>query len=102
MRDIRFGFYFVGAVTALILAAALLAQLALWMMKRLPVRHLTLRQAIKGLFRRGSATRAIMITLTVSLAVIFGDHLIEKNLYATFVKSFPCRFAQRLFPGHPA
>jgi putative ABC transport system permease protein len=89
MRDIRFGFYFVGAVTALTLAAALLAQLALWMMKRLPVRHLTLRQAIKGLFRRGSATRAIMITLTVSLAVIFGDHLIEKNLYATFVQSFP-------------
>jgi hypothetical protein len=42
MRDIRFGFYFVGAVTALTLAAALLAQLALWMMKRLPVRHLAL------------------------------------------------------------
>jgi putative ABC transport system permease protein len=48
-----------------------------------------LRQAIKGLFRRGNATHAIMITLTVSLAVIFGDHLIEKNLNATFVQSFP-------------
>jgi putative ABC transport system permease protein len=89
MRDLRFGFYFVGAVVALILAAALLAQLALWTMKRLPVRHLALRQAIRGLFRRGNATRAIMITLTVSLAVIFGDHLIERNLNATFVKSFP-------------
>jgi len=89
MRDIRFGIYFVGAITALTLAAALLAQLALWMMKRLPVRSLVLRQAIKGLFRRGNATRAIMITLTVSLAVIFGDHLIEKNLNATFVQSFP-------------
>jgi putative ABC transport system permease protein len=89
MRDLRFGFYFVGAVAALILAAALLAQLALWTMKRLPVRHLALRQAIRGLFRRGNATRAIMITLTVSLAVIFGDHLIERNLNATFVKSFP-------------
>jgi putative ABC transport system permease protein len=89
MRDLRFGFYFVGAVVALILSAALLAQLALWTMKRLPVRHLALRQAIRGLFRRGNATRAIMITLTVSLAVIFGDHLIERNLNATFVKSFP-------------
>jgi putative ABC transport system permease protein len=89
MRDLRFGFYFVGAVAVLILAAALLAQLALWTMKRLPVRHLVLRQAIRGLFRRGNATRAIMITLTVSLAVIFGDHLIERNLNATFVKSFP-------------
>ncbi len=89
MRDIRFGLYFVGAITALTLAAALLAQLALWLMKRLPVRRLALRQAIKGLFRRGNATRAITITLTVSLAVIFGDHLIEKNLHATFVQSFP-------------
>ena len=89
MHDIRFGFYFVGAVTAMILAAALLAQLVLWTIKRLPVRHLALRQAIKGLFRQGNATRTIMITLTVSLAVIFGDHLIEKNLTATFVQSFP-------------
>jgi putative ABC transport system permease protein len=89
MRDIRFGFYFVGAITALILAAAALAQLALGTIKRLPVRHLALRQAIKGLFRQGNATRSIMITLTVALAVIFGDHLIEKNLTATFVQSFP-------------
>ncbi|MEE4113515.1 MAG: FtsX-like permease family protein, partial [Desulfobacteraceae bacterium] len=89
MRDIVFGFYFVAAVTALVLAAALLAQLVLWAMRRLPVRSLALRQAIRGLFRRGNATRSIMITLTVSLAVIFGDHLIEKNLNATFVQSFP-------------
>jgi putative ABC transport system permease protein len=97
MRDIRFGFYFVGAVTALALAAALLAQLALWTMKRLPVRPLVLRQAIRGLFRRGNATRAIMITLTVSLAVIFGDHLIEKNLNATFVQSFPANSPNAFF-----
>ncbi|HSO20100.1 MAG TPA: FtsX-like permease family protein, partial [Desulfosarcina sp.] len=89
MRDIRFGVYFVGAVTAMILAAGVLAQFALWVIGRLPVRHLVLRQAIRGLFRRGNATRAIMIALTVSLAVIFGDHLIEKNLNATFVQSFP-------------
>jgi putative ABC transport system permease protein len=89
MRDFRFGFYFTGAVSALILATALLTQLALWAIRRLPVGHLVLRQAIKGLFRRGNATRAIMITLTVSLAVIFSDHLIERNLNATFVQSFP-------------
>ncbi|MGD9308708.1 MAG: FtsX-like permease family protein, partial [Desulfosarcina sp.] len=89
MRDIRFGFYFVGAVGALIVAAGLLAQLMLGIIKRLPVGNLILRQAIKGLFRQGNATRAIMITLTASLAVIFGDHLIEKNLTATFVQSFP-------------
>ena len=89
MRDLRFGFVFTGAVSALILVTALLSQLALWLIKRLPIGHLVLRQAIKGLFRQGNATRAIMITLTVSLAVIFSDHLIERNLNATFVQSFP-------------
>jgi putative ABC transport system permease protein len=89
MRDLRFGVYFVAAVVAVILAAALLAQLVLWAVKRLPVRQLVLRQAVKGLFRRGNATRATMITLTVSLAVIFCDQLIERNLNAAFVESFP-------------
>lgn len=97
MRDIRFGFYFVGTVSAMIMAASLLAQLVLGTIKRLPVRHLALRQAIRGLFRQGNATRSIMITLTVSLAVIFGDHLIEKNLMATFVQSFPTEAPNAFF-----
>lgn len=89
MRDVRFGFAFVGALAGMVLAAGLLAQLVLGTIRRLPVRHLAVRQAVRGLFRRGNATRAVMITLTVSLALIFGDQLIEKNLRATFVRSFP-------------
>lgn len=89
MRDIRFGLYFVAAMAAIILVAGILAQLVLWMLRRLPVRRLALRQAIRGLFRRGNATRAILITLTVSLAVIFADLLVERNLNATFVRAFP-------------
>ncbi|BBO91016.1 ABC transporter permease [Desulfosarcina ovata] len=89
MRDIRFGITFVGAIAAMILAAAGLAQLALGTIRRLPIRHLALRQAVRGLFRRGNATRTVLITLTVSLTVIFGDLLIERNLNATFVRSFP-------------
>ncbi|WP_419659859.1 putative ABC transporter, permease protein [Desulfosarcina variabilis str. Montpellier] len=97
MQDIRFGIYFVGAITAMILVAALLAQTILAVIRRLPIRHLILRQAIRGLFRRGNATRAIMITLTVALAVIFGDSLIEKNLNATFVRSFPANSSNAFF-----
>ena len=89
MQDVRFGFAFVGTLAGMVLAAGLLAQLVLAIIRRLPVRHLAMRQAIRGLFRRGNATRAVMITLTVSLALIFGDRLIEKNLTATFVRSFP-------------
>ena len=89
MRDIRFGIYFVGAIVAMILIAALLAQIVLWTLRRLAIRRLVLRQAVRGLFRQGNAARAVMITLTVSLAVIFGDILIERNLTATFVGAFP-------------
>jgi len=89
MRDVRFGLYFVGGIAGLVLTAALLAQLMLWTMGRRLTSHLVLRQAVKGLFRRGNATRAIIITLTASLAVIFANYLIERNLDAAFVQSFP-------------
>ncbi len=89
MRDLRFGLYFTGAVAAAVAAAALLAQLTLWAIKRPTVQHLALRQAIKGLFRRGNATRTTMVTLTVALFVIFSITLIERNLDASFVRSFP-------------
>ena len=89
MRDLRFGLYFVGAIAVMIMVAALLAQSALAVLRRLPIRHLILRQAVRGLFRRGNATRAIIVTLTVALAVIFGDHLIERNINRTFVTSYP-------------
>ena len=89
MRDLRFGLYFVGAIAATILVAALLAQSVLAILRRLPIRHLILRQAMRGLFRRGNATRAIIVTLTVALSVIFGDYLIERNINRTFVTSYP-------------
>jgi putative ABC transport system permease protein len=89
MQDIRFGFYFVGVITAMIMVTSLLAQSALAVIRRLSIRHLILRQAVRGLFRRGNATRAIIVTLTVALAVIFGDYLIERNINRSFVKSYP-------------
>ena len=89
MHDVRFGLYFVGGIAALVIVATLLAQLTLWAIGRRPVHHLVLRQAIKGLFRRGNATRSIIITLTVSLSVIYANYLIEKNLDAAFVQSYP-------------
>jgi putative ABC transport system permease protein len=48
-----------------------------------------IRQAIKGLFRPKNATRSIIITLTASLAVIFAIYLIEQNLDANFIRSYP-------------
>jgi putative ABC transport system permease protein len=52
-------------------------------------RSLIMRQALKGLFRPGNATRSTIVTLTASLAVIFCITLIEKNLDSAFIKSYP-------------
>ncbi|HJV33504.1 ABC transporter permease, partial [Geomonas sp.] len=48
-----------------------------------------LRQALKGLFRPRNATRSITVTLSAALAVIFAITLVEKNLDASFIQSFP-------------
>jgi putative ABC transport system permease protein len=89
MRDLRFGLQFTGGMIGLVLAAALPTHLLLAGIRRWPMRRLAMRQAARGLFRRGNATRSIMITLSASLAVIFANYLIARNLDRTFVQSYP-------------
>ncbi len=89
LHDFEIGMWFVLGVAAFILAAALMAQAVLWALKRARIRSLTFRQALRGLFRPRNATRAIMITLTASLSIIFSITLVEKNIDASFVQSFP-------------
>jgi putative ABC transport system permease protein len=89
MHDVRFGLYFVGGICALVAAVALLTQGLLFVVRRRAYADLKIRQAVKGLFRKGNATPTTIITLTVSLSVIFANYFIEKNLDAAFVQSFP-------------
>lgn len=89
MADAEMGLYLVAAVGGLILLSGACSELVMWGLKRLKVHHLALRQAVRGLFRPGNATRSVVITLTTSLAVIFAIFLVEANLDATFVRSFP-------------
>jgi len=89
MQDLRFGLYFIAAIGGLILSAVLFTRLLLGGLKRLYVRRMVVRQAVKGLFRPGNATQAIIVTLTASLSVIFAIYLIEENLNATYVQSYP-------------
>jgi putative ABC transport system permease protein len=89
IQQLRFGFYVTGAIAALIALAALAAHLLLLGLKHLRVRTLVIRQAVKGLFRKSNASRSIILTLTTSLAMILCIHLIESNLFATYVRSFP-------------
>lgn len=89
MQDLRFGIYFVVAMGGLILMAAIFTRLLLGVLKRLSIRRMVVRQAVKGLFRQGNATQAIIVTLTASLSVIFAIYLIERNLDRTYVQSYP-------------
>jgi len=89
IRELKTGLYFVLAVAGLILVAFLLSSGLLRLLKRQEPRNLALRQAIKGLFRPRSATRSIMVTLSAALAVIFSISLVERNLDASFIDSYP-------------
>jgi len=89
LEDFTTGIYFVLGLFGLLGLTAVVTQILLLIIKRSHPRTLVLRQAFKGLFRPKNATRAIIITLTASLAVIFSIYLIEQNLKATFIQSYP-------------
>ena len=89
IRDLKTGLYFILALVLLILVAFLMADGTLRVLRRLAPAHLPLRQALKGLFRPRNASRSIVVTLSAALAVIFAITLVERNLDASFIDSFP-------------
>lgn len=89
LQNVRVSMYFVVGVVVLVLLTAFLTEIVLYFLKRAQIKPLAPRQALRGLFRPRNATRAIIITLATSLAVIFSIYLIESNLEATFVRSYP-------------
>ncbi len=89
LGQVRTGLYFAGGAIALLLVAAALAEVTLRLLRRLHLHNLVRRQALRGLFRPRNATRAIVITLSAALGVLFAIFLIEQNLRASFVQSYP-------------
>jgi putative ABC transport system permease protein len=89
VNELKAALYFVGGVIVLIIITAVLTWAVLHFLKRTRLRSLLIRQAINGLFRPKNATRPIIITLTASLAVIFAIYLIEQNLDANFIQTYP-------------
>ena len=89
VQEMKTSLYFVFGVTALILVAMICAEGIIYLLKKQRPQNLILRQALKGLFRPGNATRSTLVTLTASLAVIFCITLVENNLDAAFITSYP-------------
>ncbi len=89
LEDLRTGGYFVGGILVLIAIVFAISRFFLASLKRLPTRHLIVRQAIRGLFRPRNATQPILVTLTASLTIIYALFLIESNLDRAFVDAYP-------------
>ncbi len=89
LEDVTTGIYFVLGLVGLLGLTALITQILLHIMRKKRPTGLALRQAFRGLFRPKNATRAIIITLSAALSVIFSIYLIEQNLQATFIQSYP-------------
>lgn len=89
LRDLEVGLWFVGGSLALILVVSLLTRLVLRLSRRLSPRPLALRLAVRSLVRPGNATRAIVVTLSSSLAILLAIFLLERNLRQTFIDSYP-------------
>ena len=89
LDDFETMLYFVATVFGLLLISAALTEGTLRLLRRLRLRSLPMRQALRGLFRPRNPTRAIIITLSASLAVLFCLFLVEQTLNANFVASYP-------------
>lgn len=97
IREIKTGLYFVLGVALLIIVSLICAAGITWLLKKLQPKNLLLRQALKGLYRPGNATRSTIVTLTASLAVIFSITLVEKNLDSSFIQSYPANSPNLFF-----
>ncbi|MEZ4526695.1 MAG: FtsX-like permease family protein [Desulfobacterales bacterium] len=89
IADWKTGAYVLAGLGGLIVFTALAVRVILSGLRRIHFRSLMLRQSAKGLFRPGNATASVIVTLSASLAVIFSIYLLEENLDAAFVRSYP-------------
>lgn len=89
LEDLRVGMYFAGGLLGLIALIALVAWGLLKALARPAPKVLSLRQAVRSLLRPGNATLAITVTLASALAVLLAIYLVERNLRATYIDSYP-------------
>ena len=89
LDDVRTGLYFMGGVLGLVLIIALLVGGLLKLLSRCTIHRLSLRQAVRSLLRPGNASRSVVVTLASALAVLFSIYLVEQNLRATYIDSYP-------------
>ncbi|MCB2217095.1 ABC transporter permease [Desulfofustis glycolicus] len=89
LEDVQTGLVFMLGCLGFIAIIFLLTSLVLRLLRALPVGNLAMRQAFRSLFRPGNATRSIIVTLASALSVLLTIFLLEFNLVASFITSYP-------------
>lgn len=88
-QDVKTAGIMMGGGLGAMAAIALMTTALLTVIRRWTIRRLSLRQALRGLYRPRNATRSIIVTLTASLSLTAAIYLVQKNLEAAFIQSFP-------------
>ncbi len=89
LEDVWTGLYFMAGILALVSLVTVLVGGLLRLLGRANYQALALRQAVRSLLRPGNASRAIVVTLAAALAVLLAIYLVEQNLRATYIDSYP-------------
>lgn len=93
LEDTAFAIVFIAGILILVGVAFGITEFVLRGIRACRPTSLVARQAIRGLFRPKNATRAIIITLSASLAFLFSIFLMQATLNKSFVETYP--------PGSP-
>ena len=89
LADVKIGLLFMLACLGLILITSILTHGLFAGLKRLSIKALVPRQALRSLLRQGYAGRSIVVTLASALALLLAIFLVQANLQASYVESYP-------------
>lgn len=89
LEDVKTGIYFMLCISGLVVVITMLTIGVLTAIKRLTIAPLAIRQAVKSLLRPGNATKSVIVTLASSLSLLLAIFLVEYNLQATYIDSYP-------------
>ena len=89
LDDVTVGLIFMTGIVLLVALISVVTMGMYFSLKKINPLSLHMRLAVRSLLRPGNATRTIIVTLTSALSVLLVIFLVEDNLRATFIESYP-------------
>lgn len=89
LGEVSTGVYFLGGILLLLLIVTQVTRLTLYFLSKIKWRRPEARLAMRSLLRPGNVTQSIVVTLAIPLSLLLFIYLVESNLRATYIDSFP-------------